>query len=385
MNLVELLNRAGYEAITINDTIPPCTLLQNGEPMGFLKSDLSTVVVEDQAVHRSELESLVNFAIDTSRCSELSTGESVLSQYENHTFVTGYDFYEKKPYFRVYEGKEENQKIVATGEDRQTVSQTFAEISGLSQPPKAAQHEPKHMRMKIPGIFHILKESLQQLGLNLRMYFGIGEAHAVIQQNHFTVATVDENLKVSYSERTGTDLKERIDSVVAQVRSQLEKKEQQEQAVPQQEVIQQPVQAQAPQQAVHQPVQTQVPQQAVQQPVQAQVPQQTVHQPVQTQAPQQVTLTAEQAQLREQFLTQHQLYMTAKGFGGNEIERMKESLQKQFGTTDPAVFQKKLERGDYTKQPGTFALRMEHATQVAEQRNMNRASQKQASERSVAK
>jgi hypothetical protein len=372
MNLMELLHKAGYEAIAIGDEIPPCTLLRDGEPIGFLKSDLTTAVTTDRIDLQPELNAMVSFSLEYHDRPTLETGESILSQYEDYTFAVDYDFYDQKPYYCVYQGKGDDRKILASGESKDEIAQAFVQESKLAELPKQPKpvYEPKHMAFEVPTIFKRLQEAVQAIGLKLRIYFGMDAPKAIIQQDNRTVATVDQNLSVQYSQRTDDDLKARIEAVIQQVREELSREAAEQDAPLQQQEVSQ------------------------QQPeLQEKIPEKSKEQEKeitpQAAAPSTITVSPAEQEKRQALLAQFQQYHAvlemAKGFGGEMAQKAHDDCVAQFGTADLKEFTEKLERGDYTTLPQNFSERLEQAKQEANRRNHNREGKAPQQEQVVTK
>ena len=60
--LTDTLTRAGYELISIGSEVFPCTIMHDGEPIGFLKQDGVVSLLPEYEQSRGELESVAAYA-----------------------------------------------------------------------------------------------------------------------------------------------------------------------------------------------------------------------------------------------------------------------------------------------------------------------------------
>lgn len=216
MNLIDRLDQAGYETIALHEEYPPCALLQNGKPIGFLNDDLSVTTLTQQKQLEENLNSLIAFSVENDAREHLDSGELVLSKFEQYTLATDYDYKNNRPVYLVYRGDGEQQKLVASTPSKEKASTYYVNQSGLAKIPK--HYERERALIDMPGIFHSLKNVAQQIGLKLRVCFGFGQTEYRMQKNQTTVASVDSKLNVTYPKQTDQSMRDNIDAAIQKVR-----------------------------------------------------------------------------------------------------------------------------------------------------------------------
>ena len=376
MNLIDLLHTDGYSAVSLAEQGGfPFALVRDGQPVGFLQDDLSVDMVTNHANLAPEVKSMVEYMIQNQSKEIFRDSELLLSSYEGISLVTGYDHYNHKPYYAVYQGKD---TILSNTQNLDIAKREFLTRSGLQTvPAQPVQKYQRRMTPEMPPIMQQLRQLLNAIGLKLRMMFGLENVEYHIQHGAATVAAVNEQLHVTYTDRCSSDLKQKIDAVVQKIRE--------EQAIKQPEVRlqkEQPVQA---------PAEIKTPQEKsnVQEKPDSE---QTVskqntavgEQPVQKE-PQKpaapldlASLSPQQQKIYTEFLQQYTIMQSAKGFNGEIVHKTASNLEAQFGTSNLAVFEQKLVQGEYTEKPNqsvSFEDRLQQANQEAARRNQQRSSQ----------
>lgn len=385
MNLIDLLHTDGYSAVSLAEQGSfPFALLRDGQPVGFLQDDLSVDMVQNHANLAPEVKSMVDYMIQNQSKEIFRDSELLLSSYEGISLVTGYDHYSHAPYYAVYQGKD---TILSSTQNLETAKRDFLTRSGLQVVPE--RPVPKHQRRvtpEMPPIMQQLRQLLNAIGLKLRMMFGLENIEYHIQHGAATVAAVNEQLQVTYTNRCSSDLQQKIDAVVQKIREeqaiqQPVQKEQSVQTPAEIKTQQEPPDVQKQPNVQEQPNAQEQPD--LEQPVAKQdtaVKEQPVQkEPQKPAAPLDIaSLSPEQQKIHTEFLQQYTIMQSAKGFNGEIVHKTASNLEAQFGTANLAAFEQKLVQGEYTEKPNqsvSFEDRLQQANQEAARRNQQRSSQ----------
>jgi hypothetical protein len=130
-NVMEMLTKSGYEAISIGNDVLPCTLKKGNELVGFLMEDFSVQLLPEHEAKRDSFNKAVSFALDNQGL-ETVQDEFKLSQYQNIVLTTTYDFEAEKPIYNIYSvDKEKNLVLLNSSEDKDVATRDFASRSGL--------------------------------------------------------------------------------------------------------------------------------------------------------------------------------------------------------------------------------------------------------------
>ena len=140
-NVMDMLTKSGYEAISIGNDVLPCTLKKGNELVGFLMDDFSVQLLPEHAAKRDSLNKAVSFALENQGL-EVVQNEFKLSQYQNIVLMTTYDFEAEKPIFNIYSvDKDKNFALLNSSDGKDIATRDFASRSGLvaGQIPTPAQ------------------------------------------------------------------------------------------------------------------------------------------------------------------------------------------------------------------------------------------------------
>lgn len=130
-NVMDMLTKSGYEAISIGNDVLPCTLKKGNELVSFMTEDFSLKLLPEHEAKRDSLQKAVSFALENQGLEEIQ-GEYKLSQYQDVLFTTTYDFESGKPIYNIYyEDSDKNLILRSSSYDKQLAAQDFASRSGL--------------------------------------------------------------------------------------------------------------------------------------------------------------------------------------------------------------------------------------------------------------
>jgi len=193
MNLIDLLHTDGYSAVSLAEQGSfPFALLRDGQPVGFLQDDLSVDMVTNHANLAPEVKSIVEYMIQNQSKEIFRDSELLLSSYEGISLVTGYDHYSHAPYYAVYQGKD---TILSNTQNLEAAKREFLTRSGLQVvPERPAPNYQRRMTPEMPPIMQQLRQLLNNIGLRLRMMFGLEKVEYHIQHGAATVAEVYESM-----------------------------------------------------------------------------------------------------------------------------------------------------------------------------------------------
>ena len=259
-------------------------------------------------------------------------------------------------------------------------------------------------RVMLPGFFEKLKERLKEIGLALKVIFTRNGRHYAIQNDqHQEVATVDEDSRtVTYTDYATKEQMAKIDAMVEEIKRENLTREQdwqqlQEAQREESEREANPVSTRS--ESSEQPAFTDEDVQAIVGAVLAN--------PALTVQLVSAVLTNEEARSRlnpelsqrlsvfqspekspaaeissdtrpardefsenisKDFYQQYSLLQTLEGFNQEQYNNVQNLLTVQYGTADPAVFEEKLQRGDY-KEPVNLTEKLKASHEKAERQN----------------
>ncbi len=130
-NVMDMLVKSGYEAVSIGNDVLPCTLKKGDELVGFLMEDFSIRLLPEHDDKRDSLNKAVSFALEYQGM-DVVQNEFKLSQYQDILLTATYDFEEEKPIYNIYYLDKDNNLILRNSFDNKaTATQDFASRSGL--------------------------------------------------------------------------------------------------------------------------------------------------------------------------------------------------------------------------------------------------------------
>lgn len=130
-NVMDMLTKSGYEAISIGNDVLPCTLKKGDKLVGFLMENFSVQLLPEHEAKRDSLNKAVSFALENQGL-ETVQDEFKLSQYQNIVLTTAYDFEAEKPIYNIYSvDKDKNLVLLNSFEDKDIATRDFASRSGL--------------------------------------------------------------------------------------------------------------------------------------------------------------------------------------------------------------------------------------------------------------
>lgn len=133
MNVIQILTKLGYEISSINEDILPATISLNGQPLGFLLSDLSTSLVNENTDIKTGIDNAIEFA-KTYNGLQVVNDEFKLSAYENTLITASFDFDKKAPVFNVYSVSNGEYTLLNSSYEKSQATNFFAKSSGLTNP-----------------------------------------------------------------------------------------------------------------------------------------------------------------------------------------------------------------------------------------------------------
>ena len=129
-NVMDMLVKSGYEAISIGNDVLPCTLRKDDELIGFLMEDFSVKLLPEHENKRESLQKEIKFSLDNQGL-ETVENEYKLSQYQDVILTADYDFEEEKPIYNIYYLYNGEYILRSSSYDKQEATRDFASRSGL--------------------------------------------------------------------------------------------------------------------------------------------------------------------------------------------------------------------------------------------------------------
>lgn len=129
-NVMDMLVKSGYEAISIGNDVLPCTLRKDDELIGFLMEDFSVKLLPEHEQKRDSLQKQIKFSLDNQEL-ETIENEYKLSQYQDVVLTADYDFEQEKPIYNIYYLDNGEYILRSSSYDKQEATRDFASRSGL--------------------------------------------------------------------------------------------------------------------------------------------------------------------------------------------------------------------------------------------------------------
>jgi hypothetical protein len=190
-NVMDMLTKSGYEAVSIGNDVLPCTLKKGNELVGFMMEDFSLKLLPEHEAQKESLQKAISFALDNQGLEEIQ-GEYKLSQYQDVLFTTTYDFEAEKPIYNIYyEDEDKNLVLRGSSNDKNLAAQDFASRSGLvvGQIPT-----PAHEADRIQKFIDAIKEKGYSLAESVHDAY---RAYEIIDQDNHIVGYIGKDNRVT--------------------------------------------------------------------------------------------------------------------------------------------------------------------------------------------
>ena len=286
--LTDTLTKAGYELISIGSEVFPCTIMHDGEPIGFLKQDGAVSLLPEYEQSRGELESVAAYAQEFKDLEQSEQG-LVMTRYRDTFLTVDYSLDTHEPVYHIYRNQEngEPQRLETTA-DRDAAVSYFMGLSGLARrqtaepqkdtpQPKERAVKPKQQKYSItnpdgkevgyigkngmavmyggkpahaqppqPSFFDKLREKLAEIGLAIRVHFRRGGTHYAIHDKAHDIAYISPDRKISYTSYATPEQTQKIDALDAEIMAERAAPAQEQAAPSQEQEKEQTVQLQTP-------------------------------------------------------------------------------------------------------------------------------------------
>ena len=193
MDITKIFAELNYTIYDINGECPPCSIVENGRLIGFVREDLTVDIAEGASQHREKIESIIKFGCDNFGRDEFNENEYSLISYNGYFVTTSFDTKEGIPIYNLYKETDEGYSILDTYKRNQQAMKAFSEQSKLLL---FLETESNEREQKIPSYFDILKNASEQIGLKIKASFSKLGILLHLRKDNITVATVDKDLNV---------------------------------------------------------------------------------------------------------------------------------------------------------------------------------------------
>lgn len=232
MDITKLLNKANFEIQDIKGECPPCSIIQQGKPIGFIQDDFIVTMIPEKKQEENLINSIIHFGQENFGYDEIFENEYQLSGYDNYILTSSFDLEEQKPMYNVYQNTDEGFIKIDCNKDKKQAAQVFAEKSNLIDTLQPHPQQPlHHPSVEIPSFFEILKEAAQKIGMKLKLYFSKDESFLKLKNGNKTVATIDDKLNIYCDEKIVQGLEKKV-AEVSKVASALKKEKAVHKVVP---------------------------------------------------------------------------------------------------------------------------------------------------------
>ena len=193
MDITKIFAELNYTIYGINGECPPCSIVENGRLIGFVREDLTVDIAEGASQHREKIESIIKFGCDNFGRDEFNENEYSLISYNGYFVTTSFDTKEGIPIYNLYKETDEGYSILDTYKRNQQAMKAFSEQSKLLL---FLESESNEREQKIPSYFDIFKNASEQIGLKIKASFSKLGILLHLRKDNTTVATVDKDLNV---------------------------------------------------------------------------------------------------------------------------------------------------------------------------------------------
>ena len=232
MDITKLLNKANFEIQDIKGECPPCSILHEGKPVGFIQDDLLVTMINENQQEGHLINAIIHFGQENFGYDEIFENEYQLSGYNDYILTSSFDLEAQRPIYNVYQNTDEGFIIIDSNEDKKQAAKVFAVKSDLIDTLQTSQQQPfNNSSVEIPSFFEILKEAAHKIGMKLKLYFSKDESFLKLQNNNTTIATIDDKLNIYYDEKIVHGLDKKI-SDISQVAFDLKKEKAAHKVVP---------------------------------------------------------------------------------------------------------------------------------------------------------
>lgn len=366
----DLLTKSGYELISIlGDSVFPCTVVKDGQPLGFILQNGTVSLLPEHENVRAELEAINTFAQNHRGLEQRPEG-LLMTQYQNYMLTADYDAQSRQAVYKIYERRENGEQVLLqSSSDRAQAVAEFVHVSNLAvsraepapQQEQNRQQQPQYVtrekqyrivdpagqevgyigrngmatmysqqqrEAKRPSFLELLRKKLSEIGLSIRVHYQRkGQHYAIRDTNQRDVAYLrpEKPTEIQYTSYATPQQQSRIEAIVTEILME------QGRSSPQQPVQEQPSVSQ------QQPVPVQ---QAVQE-----------RKPVQMQSPALTQQTQEKQREREAVLYDFDMKMSEikmmEGFNPQLSQQQANIVEKLYGTLDRKALEASLDRGDF--------------------------------------
>jgi len=131
MDITKIFAELNYTIYDINGECPPCSIVENGRLIGFVREDLTVDIAEGASQHREKIESIIKFGCDNFGRDEFNENEYSLISYNGYFVTTSFDTKEGIPIYNLYKETDEGYSILDTYKRNQQAMKAFSEQSKL--------------------------------------------------------------------------------------------------------------------------------------------------------------------------------------------------------------------------------------------------------------
>lgn len=312
-----LLTNSGYELISImGNSVFPCTVVKDGQPLGFILQNGTVSLLPEHENVRAELEAINTFARNHRGLEQRPEG-LLMTQYQNCMLTADYDAQNRQAVYKIYERRENGEQVLLQSSfDRGQAVAEFVRVSNLavSRAEPVPQQEQNHQQQpqyvtqekqyrivdpagqevgyigrngmatmysqqqrepKRPSFLELLRKKLSEIGLSIRVHYQRKGQHYAIRDNaqrDVAYLRPEAPTEIQYTNYATPQQQSRIDAIVAEImmeqgRTAPQPFLQEQHTVPVQQVVQEQRHVPAPQPVQEQksvPIQQPVPEQETQ-------------------------------------------------------------------------------------------------------------------------